>query len=78
MLVCGRQLEALWVLSERTSGMTDLLGHAAGQTCLVILAILAHVGVWQAAGGTLGAFRAHFRHDCSVDRYMSVQICKLS
>ena len=28
-----------------------------------ILAILAHVGVWQAAGGTLGAFWAHFRHD---------------
>jgi hypothetical protein len=32
MLVCGRQLEALWVLSERTSGMTDLLGHAMGKT----------------------------------------------
>ena len=25
MLVCGRQLEALWVLSEPTSGTTDLL-----------------------------------------------------
>jgi hypothetical protein len=32
MMVCGRQLEALWVLSEPTSGMTDMLGHAAGQT----------------------------------------------
>ena len=26
MLVCGRQLEALWVLSEPTSNMTELLG----------------------------------------------------
>jgi hypothetical protein len=26
--VCGRQLEALWVLYEPSSGMTDLLGHA--------------------------------------------------
>jgi hypothetical protein len=25
MMVCGRQLEALWVLSEPTSGMTDML-----------------------------------------------------
>jgi hypothetical protein len=32
MLVCGRQLEALWVLSEPGSSMTDLLGHAVGQT----------------------------------------------
>jgi hypothetical protein len=29
--VSGRAMEALWVLSEPTSGMTDLLGHAAGQ-----------------------------------------------
>jgi hypothetical protein len=28
--VCGRQLEALWVLFEPSSGMTDLLGHAVG------------------------------------------------
>jgi hypothetical protein len=27
-VVCGRQLEARWVLSEPTIGMTDLLGHA--------------------------------------------------
>jgi hypothetical protein len=32
MLACGSQLEALWVLSEPTLGMTDMLGHAAGQT----------------------------------------------
>jgi hypothetical protein len=33
ILVCGRQLEALWVLSKISSGMTDLLGHnAVGQT----------------------------------------------
>jgi hypothetical protein len=53
------------VLSEPSSGMTDLLGHAGGQTWF-ILAILAHVGAWQAArgGGTLGAFWAQFRHDC--------------
>jgi hypothetical protein len=43
------------VLSEPGSGMTDLLGHAVGQTSLN-LAILANVGVWQAAGGTMGAF----------------------
>jgi hypothetical protein len=30
--VCGRQLKVLWVLSEAASGMTDLLGQAAGQT----------------------------------------------
>ena len=29
---CGRQLVALWVLSEPSLGMTDLLGHAVGQT----------------------------------------------
>jgi hypothetical protein len=55
MLVCGRQLEAPWVLSNSSIGMTDLLGHAVGQTSLN-LAILANVGVWQAAGGTVGAF----------------------
>jgi hypothetical protein len=27
--VCGRQLEALWVLSEPSPGMTDLLGHVS-------------------------------------------------
>jgi hypothetical protein len=32
MLVCGRQLETLWVLSESTSGMTNLVGDAVGQT----------------------------------------------
>ena len=50
MLVRGRQLqvEAFWVLSEPSPGMTDLLGHAVGQTWL-ILAILAHAGVWQAS-----------------------------
>jgi hypothetical protein len=42
MLVCGRQIEALWVLSKPIS--------------VLILAILAHVGVCQADGGTLGAF----------------------
>jgi hypothetical protein len=36
------------VLSEPGSGMADLLGHAVGQTGLN-LAIVAHVGVWQAA-----------------------------
>jgi hypothetical protein len=41
------------VLSEPTSVMTDLLGHAVGQTWL-ILAILAQVDVSQPAGGTLG------------------------
>jgi hypothetical protein len=55
MLVCGRQLEALWVLLKPNSGMTDLLGHAVGQSWF-ILAILAHDGVWQVAEGTLGAF----------------------
>jgi hypothetical protein len=30
----------------------------------LILAILAHVGVWQAAGAILGAIQAQFRHDC--------------
>jgi hypothetical protein len=55
MLVCGRQLEALWVLSEPNPGMIDLLGHAVDDS---FWAILAHVGVWQAAGGTLVAFRA--------------------
>jgi hypothetical protein len=60
-LRCDRQLEALWVLSKPSSGMTDLLGHAVGQTWFN-LAILAHIGVWQAAGGTLGASRAQFRH----------------
>jgi hypothetical protein len=30
--VYGRQLEALWVISKPSSGMTDLLGHALGQT----------------------------------------------
>jgi hypothetical protein len=39
-----RQLEALWVLSKPSSGMTDLLGHAVCQTSFN-LAILAHVGV---------------------------------
>jgi hypothetical protein len=28
MLVCDRQLEALWVLFKPSSGMTYLLGHA--------------------------------------------------
>jgi hypothetical protein len=32
MLVFGRQLEALWVLSKPSSDMTELLGHAVGQT----------------------------------------------
>ena len=54
MLLCGRQLEALWVLSAPSSGMTDLLGHAVGQKWFN-LAILANVAVWQAAGGTQGA-----------------------
>jgi hypothetical protein len=58
MLVRGRQLEAFWVLSEPSPGMTDLLGHAVGQTWL-ILAILAHAGVWQASGGTLVASSEH-------------------
>jgi hypothetical protein len=53
MLVCGWHLEALWVLSEPSSGMTDLLGHNAVGQALFILAILAHVGVWQASRGTL-------------------------
>ena len=42
--------------------MTDLLGHALGQTWF-ILAILAHDGVSQVAEGTLGAFQAQFWHD---------------
>jgi hypothetical protein len=44
MLVCDRQLEALWVLSKPSLGMTDLPGYAVSQTWF-ILAILAHVGV---------------------------------
>ncbi len=32
MLVCDRQLEALWVLSEPRSGMTNLLVHTVDQT----------------------------------------------
>jgi hypothetical protein len=44
MLVCSRQLEAFWVLSIPSPVLTDLLGHAVGQTWL-ILAILVHVGV---------------------------------
>jgi hypothetical protein len=43
------------VLSEPSSGMTDLLWHAVGQSALN-LAILGNVGVWHAAGGTLGDF----------------------
>jgi hypothetical protein len=30
MLLCGSQLEALWVLPETSLGMTDLLVHAVG------------------------------------------------
>jgi hypothetical protein len=36
------QLDTTWVLSKPSPGMTDLLGHAVGQTGLN-LAILAHV-----------------------------------
>jgi hypothetical protein len=36
MLAFGRQLEALWVLSEPRSGMNDLLGHAIGQTLFIL------------------------------------------
>jgi hypothetical protein len=61
MLVRGRQLDALWELSEPSPGMTDLLGYAVGQT-LMIIAHLAHVGVWRAAGGTMGAFQAQSGH----------------
>jgi hypothetical protein len=42
--------------------VTDLLAHAVVQTWLM-LAILALVGAWQAAGDSLGAFLALFRHD---------------
>jgi hypothetical protein len=54
MLVCSSQLEAFWVLFEPCPGIADLLGHAVGQTWS-ISAILAHVGIWQASGGTLAA-----------------------
>jgi hypothetical protein len=52
MLVHGRQLQALWVLSRPSSGMADQLGNTVGQTRF-IFTITAHVGEWQAAGGAL-------------------------
>jgi hypothetical protein len=57
MLVYGRQLEALWVLSKPSSGMIDPLGQTG-----LNLAILAHVGMWKAAEGSLGALQAQFRY----------------
>jgi hypothetical protein len=62
MFMCGRQLEAFLELSKTSSGMTVLLGRAVGQTSFN-LAIFAHVGVWQAAGGILPAFLAQMRYE---------------
>jgi hypothetical protein len=58
-------MEAIWELSEPSPGMTDLLGYALGQT-LMIIAHLAHVGVWQAAEGTMGAIRVQYEHKSPV------------
>jgi hypothetical protein len=56
MLVCGWQLEVLWVHFQPGLGMTYLMRHAAGKSGLNS-AILAHAGEWQVAGGTLVAIK---------------------